>query len=214
MEEMDDKKREIILQASNVYMHYGIKSVTMDEMARQLGISKKTLYQYVEDKNDLVKQCLLIHTKEQENEVCKMKEESGNAIEQLLKMSRFITKTLKQIHPSIFFDLSRYHPDVMKMMDNHKKTFVCGSIVDNLKLGIEQGMYRQNLNPEIIARFYATMTDDVLNINITEQPTHRPEAIYSELFRYHIRGIATKKGIDYLKEIVKNDPELSTGIEE
>jgi AcrR family transcriptional regulator len=90
------EKREIITQATAIYLKFGIKSVTMDEMARQLGISKKTLYSYVADKNELVEQCVLL---EHEGEVCQIGEinkQFENAIDEMLAISRYVAGTLKK----------------------------------------------------------------------------------------------------------------------
>lgn len=209
---MEEKKRELVLKASEVYMRYGIKSMTMDEMARQLGVSKKTLYQYVKDKNDLVQQCVLLQHEEEQQMIQEVVKSTDNAIEQMLQISRIIIDELRQIHPSIFFDLAKYHPSVMKMMEGHKDEFVCGCIEENLIAGIKQGLYRKNLNPRVISSIYVGMIDLVMQGTIINDLNLRPDEIYSEMFRYHIRGIASEKGLEYLAELIKNDKSLSYGM--
>lgn len=199
------------MQASGIYMRYGIKSMTMDEMARQLGVSKKTLYQYVKDKNDLVEQCLQLQHEEEHKKIREVAESTENAIEQMLKISRIIIEELRNIHPSIFFDLSKYHPSAMKMMNGHKEEFICGCIIQNLVLGIKQGLYRKNLNPEVISAIYISMIDLMMHDGINDTKL-RPDEIYSEIFRYHIRGIASDQGLEYLIELTKNDDTLSHGM--
>ena len=135
---MNDKKQELIEQAKAIYLKFGIKSVTMDEMARQLGVSKKTLYSFVKDKNELVELCVL---SEHEGEICKIGEINQtyqNAIDEILAISKYVAGTLKKLHPSIFFDLAKYHPNVLKIMNNHKREFVRGCVIDNLQKGIDQ----------------------------------------------------------------------------
>ena len=209
---MDEKKREIVMQAAEVYMRYGIKSVTMDEMARQLGVSKKTLYLYVKDKNDLVEQCVLLNHQEEEKVIQQLVETTDNAIEQMLKISRFVMGELRKIHPSIFFDLERYHPSAMKMMECHKDEFITGCIEQNLINGIKQGLYRENLNPKIISDIYVGMIDMVMGSELSRATDLPPDQIYSEMFRYHIRGIATDKGLKALQNLVEKDDSLSPGI--
>lgn len=208
---MEEKKRELILSATEIYMRYGIKSMTMDEMARQLGVSKKTLYQFVKDKNDLVEQCLLLQHEEEQKMIAEIVSETDNAIEQMLHISRVIIEELRNIHPSIFFDLAKYHPSAMKMIEGHKDQFICGCITENLVVGIKQGFYRKNLNPEVISAIYVGMIDMLMQDKISNIKL-RPDEIYSELFRYHIRGIASEKGLEFLSKLVKNDPSLSYGI--
>ena len=186
-------------------MKYGIKSVTMDEMARQLGISKKTLYTFVADKNELVEACVsMAH----EGEICQIgliNEESKNAIDEMLRISRFVAGELKKIHPSIFFDLAKYHPGALEIMKSHKQEFVKGCVLDNLQRGIEQGLYRSNLNVEVLSTIYLATIDHIILGDIFHDSKVSMESIYAEFFRYHIKGIASTKGLKYLNELIKND---------
>jgi len=205
---MDEKKADIVKEALEIYMKYGIKSVTMDEMARQLGVSKKTLYVHVKDKNDLVEQCLMYGQMCDMEEIDKIAETNDNAIEELLEVGRYIIKTLGSIHPSIFFDLSKYHHSSLKSMQKHKNETVRGSIVNNLTRGIEQGVYRKNLSPNIISRLHIAMMDLIISTEVFPHDEVSVEQAYLEFFRYHIRGIASEKGLESLKELIRNDENL------
>lgn len=206
---MEDKKREIVYKASDIYMRYGVKSMTMDEMARQLGVSKKTLYLHVKDKNDLVEQCMLMQHENEQEQIAKIISETENAIEQMWQISQYIVSELQKVHPSIFFDLAKYHPSVIQMMQCHKDEFICGCIEENLVNGIKQGFYRENLNPKVISSIYVRLIDIMMGGSISQQSNLKADEVYSEMFRYHIRGCASKKGIDYLVELIKNDNSLS-----
>lgn len=202
---MDPKKREIITQATAIYLKFGIKSVTMDEMSRQLGISKKTLYSYVADKNELVEQCVLL---EHEGEVCQIgviNKQFENAIDEMLAISRYVAGTLKKVHPSIFFDLAKYHPSALKMMNTHKHDFVRGCVVDNLQRGIKQGLYRSNLKVEVVSTIYLATMDHIMLGDIFPESPYSLDSIYQEFFRYHIKGISSANGLEYLNELIKND---------
>lgn len=202
---MDEKKKEIIAQATAVYLKYGIKSVTMDEMARQLGISKKTLYSFVADKNELVEQCVLMS---HADEVCRIADISTrytNAIDEILEISRSVAGELKRIHPSIFFDLAKYHPNALKLMNTHKHDYVRGCVMNNLRKGIEQGLYRANLNVEILSTIYLATIDHIMLGEIFDERETSLDLIYKEYFRYHIKGIASARGIEYLNELIQND---------
>ncbi|MBK9192570.1 MAG: TetR/AcrR family transcriptional regulator [Crocinitomicaceae bacterium] len=202
---MDEKKRELITQATAIYLKYGIKSVTMDEMARQLGISKKTLYSYVADKNELVELCVLL---EHEGEVCRMGEISKtneNAIDEMLAISTSVAQELKKIHPSIFFDLAKYHPNALKMMNAHKREFVKGCVTDNLQRGIKQGLYRSDINIEVVATIYLATIDHIMLGDIFPDSHDKLDLIYQEFFSYHLRGIANNNGLEYLNELTKQN---------
>ena len=205
---MDEKKMEIIGAALEVYLRFGIKSVTMDEMARQLGVSKKTLYLYVKDKNELVEQCLL-HAHNCDLEcVDEIFARDLNAIEELLEVGRYIVKELGSIHPSIFFDLSKYHPGVLKMVHEHKYETIRSKVKANLTRGIEEGVYRDNLTPEIVSRLHMGIMDFIMSGEGISVSEYRVDEVYSEFFRYHIRGIASNKGLELLKELVRKDENL------
>ena len=206
---MEDKKREIVYKASEIYMRYGVKSMTMDEMARQLGVSKKTLYLHVKDKNDLVEQCMLMQHEMEQEQIAVIISETENAIEQMWRISQLILSELQKVHPSIFFDLAKYHPSVIEMMQVHKDKFVCGCIEENLVNGIKQGFYRENLNPKVISGIYVRLIDIVMDGSISHQSKLKADEVYSEMFRYHIRGCASQKGLDHLVNLIKDDNSLT-----
>lgn len=197
------------MKASEVYMKYGVKSMTMDEMARQLGVSKKTLYLHVNDKNDLVEQCMLLKHEDEKQHMADIIAKTDNAIEQMLYISQFIISQLQHIHPSIFFDLAKYHPNVMSMMECHKDEFICGCIEQNLVNGINQGLYRKNLNSKVISAIYVGTVDLVMSGELMTASKLDASQVYSEIFRYHIRGCANEQGLEYLVELIKNDDSLS-----
>jgi AcrR family transcriptional regulator len=202
---MNDKKMEFIGKALEVYMKYGIKSVTMDEMARQVGVSKKTIYQYVKDKNDLVEQCITCAQMMDEELIKIIISQNENAIDEVLAISKYIGEELKKVHPSIFFDLAKYHPKAMDMIKCHKDDFIRDCVKDNLIKGIDQGYYRGNMNVDIISKVYLTTMDHVLAGDFFDSTKISPDQIYLDVFRYHIRGIASEKGITYLTEKLKNN---------
>jgi AcrR family transcriptional regulator len=205
---METKKAELVKEALAVYLKFGIKSVTMDEMARQLGVSKKTLYQYVNDKNELVEACIVFEMQQAFDGVNTIMSKELNAIEELLEIGRFMIKELGAIHPSIFFDLSKYHPGVFKLIQHHKDENMCNTLVSNLQRGVDEGVYRENLTPSIVARLHMSLMDVIIRGEAVPVSEYRVDEVYSEFFRYHVRGIASKKGLTYLKELVRKDENL------
>ncbi len=200
---MENKKQEFLLQALGVYMQLGIKSVTMDELARQLGISKKTIYTYVKDKNDLVIQCI---KQAQQNEECEIKdisESENNAIDELLKVGELVAQRLRSVHPSIFFDLQKYHPEAYQLMNVHRNKLIINSVTSNLKKGKEQGLYRNNINEDILSKMYVSFIDVLFHGDVFPTSKYSFIQVYSEYFKYHIRGIASDKGLNYLEKIMK-----------
>ena len=200
---MENKELEIVSQALRVFMKYGIKAVTMDDMSRHLGISKKTLYNFVKDKNDLVTKSLKLQCNSENKEVCSIRERELSAIEEMFEIGKFISGMLKEVHPSIHYDLEKYHPEAFEGSIKEHKENVFNCISQNLEKGIEEGYYRKDLNIKVIAHLYIRKVDLVFDASIFPPEEISFEQVYGVMFGYHIRGIASKKGIEYLEKRLK-----------
>lgn len=199
-----DKHHHVIAEITKLFMKLGIKSLTMEDIARHVGISKKTLYLFVSDKNDLVKKGISLMIEHEKQTLSSAREESVNAIDELIGVTKCVSSEIGEIHPSVIFDLQKYHPQAWKLLENHKKAFIHSMMLDNLKRGIKEGYYRENINPEIIANIYIGMVDNILNPENPINKTLSIDKMHTEIIRYHIRGIANDKGLTYLKEALKN----------
>ncbi|MFK7755430.1 MAG: TetR/AcrR family transcriptional regulator [Flavobacteriales bacterium] len=197
---MEEKEKGIILGATEVFMRLGIKSVNMDDISRQLGISKKTLYKYVSDKNDLVHKSVLIMMDLEDEAIEDIQSRDLNAIDENMEIMKHAMGMLNNMHPSIMFDMEKYHPTILRsMMDNrHSKIYDC--VMSNLKQGITEGLYRKNLNADVIAKMSINSMDVILDKTEIHIEGISFSEKFKEYFRYHIRGIASEKGITYLKE--------------
>ncbi len=191
--------KEIIIKVSEIYLKYGIKSVTMDDVARELGISKKTLYQYFKDKDDLVKKVVDYHMDLQHESMKGFASKNVNAIEELLMVSKFIANFLKQINPSVTYDIQKYYPEIWKSITSDRRDHIFNQIKENMKRGIKEGLYRKDLNTDIIAHFYLIRLDAAKTLDLITENKYPYEEIFNTFFSYHIRGIANQKGIDYLE---------------
>lgn len=206
MEEVQiDKGTEIIAKVSALLMQYGIKSMTMDDISRQLGISKKTLYQYVSDKNDLVVKvmsAIVAAEKHVANSLC---EANPNAIDMVFELTKEMSQKFGQTHPSIHYDLQKYHPEAWEIFTDFKESFIADCMKDNIERGIEQGLYRSNIDPFIISRVYTAKVEFCFD-GVTFPPSKYDfSKIHLEMMRYHVRGIASDKGLEYLKEKVNKE---------
>ena len=193
------------MKTLEVYMKFGIKSVTMDELARQLGMSKKTIYTFVKDKNDLVEQCIEFAQKGEMCEIEALTQANEHAIDELFAIGELISEKLRAVHPSIFFDLQKYHPNAYKMMNCHREDLISESVISNLKRGKSQGLYRENLDEIIISKMYLSFINVLFSGEAFPQKDFSFIQVYSEYFRYHVRGIASDKGLKYLEKIVKSN---------
>ena len=201
---MEEKERIFIGQALQAFLKYGIKSMTMDDLARHLGMSKKTIYNYVKDKNELVEKGLAMQFNTEECAVADICAKNLNAIDEMFEIGLFISGMLNEMHPSIHYDLEKYHADSFhKAKKSHEQhTYQC--TVDNLKKGMAEGLYRENLNADVIAKIYMSKIDIVFDAELFPPTEISFNEVYSTMFRYHILGVASTKGATYLKKKLKS----------
>jgi len=203
--EEKDKSCHIIGSVLELFMQFGIKSLTMDDISRKLGISKKTLYQIVKDKKDLVNKGMKLCLEEEELILTQTSKESENAIDELIGFTRFVNSRLRDLHASVIYDIQKYHIESWKMIQEHKQKFIRNSILENTKRGIKEGLYRENLNPEIITSLYMVMMDGFFHVEENFEKGTRLEDLHMEMIRYHVRGVANEKGITLLKESLSKE---------
>jgi len=198
---MQEKQAQILQEVGDLFMRYGIKSVTMDDVAKSLKMSKKTLYQHVSDKQDLVKKVMSGYCELDKLAVHSIIEMHGdNAIDEILAITKYVTTQIKNIHPSIHYDLEKYYPEAWAEMNAFKVDFIYQHIAGNLERGIDQGLYRPNVNVAIIAKLYVTKLDIVFDPAVFPTREFQFVDVYMEMMRYHVRGVASEKGLKYLQE--------------
>ncbi len=203
--EEQEKSCVIVSGALELFMKFGVKSMTMQDVSSKLGMSKKTLYQFVKDKKDLVKKGMCLCIEEEQSFLSKVTKESENAIDELIGFTLFVNSRLRDMHVSVIYDIKKYHPESWKMMDDHKQMFVKKAILENTKRGIKEGIYRKNLNPEIITSLYMVMVESFFQVNDHFGKDVKLEELHLEMIRYHVRGVANDKGIALLKETLKKE---------
>lgn len=146
-------QERIILKTHDLFMRYGIRSVSMDEIAAQLGISKKTIYQYFADKDALVDGVLDIEIHRNELECKTHKQHCENAVHEVFLAMDMVHEMLKTMNPAILYDLKKYHPNGFKKFNDHKNQFFYAIIKDNLERGIKEELYRSEIQIDILCRF-------------------------------------------------------------
>ncbi len=201
---MDEKAKKILEQVTVLFMQYGIKSLTMDDIARHLGMSKKTLYQSFSDKADLVKKGIQAHMNHEVTAIIDIQSKSENAIEEMFLIAQNASKYLQSMHPSILFDLEKYYPAAFLKFNEYKTQIIMSCIAKNIEDGIKQGLYRNNINIPIVAGLYVGRMDIIFDQELFPSNQYSAKDVYFEAIRYHIRGIASEKGMEYLKDKFKS----------
>jgi AcrR family transcriptional regulator len=204
-EEEKEKSCQLIGACLDLFMKFGVKSLTMEDISRKLGISKKTLYQFVKDKKDLVNKGMSLCLEEEKTVLTKVSVESDHAIDELIGFTRFVNSRLSDMHASVIYDIKKYHSESWELLQEHKQYFVRNSILENSKRGIKEGLYRENLNPEIITSLYMLMMEGFFHAEQTFGKNIRLEELHLEMIRYHVRGVANEKGLALLKETLNKE---------
>ncbi len=204
---MDEIKNKILHGAIHLYMKYGIKSLTMDDISRELGISKKTLYVYVTDKDDLVNQAVKVHLSDEEVECRQLFDNLNNPIGEMINVIKWQFKNHGKMNQSALFDLKKYHPESFREFLAFKDRTIKPRLIDNLKRGIASEVYHSDLNIEFTVQIYLHLIDFSFNPDITG--FNNIAKIMFELIKYHLYSITSIKGRKILaKELEKFNLEL------
>ncbi len=197
---MNEKKEEILNKVRELYSRYGIKSVTMDDVVHEVGISKKTLYQFFRDKSELVAEVIRCETSIKTEEHDEAIKGSSNALEMMLKFYDFQAQMIRESNPSLLYDLKKYYPEIHKDFMDHKRTMIFENVMNNLKQGKSEGLYRKDLNEKVIATLNLLRVEAFINSDaIRTEELLNPE-FFREMFTYHMYGIVNEKGRELLEQ--------------
>ncbi|MFC4738643.1 TetR/AcrR family transcriptional regulator [Flavobacterium ponti] len=196
-------KDQILNKATEMFLTLGFKSVTMDDIASEMGISKKTIYQHFSNKDALVKATT---TNLFETISCGIDEiilADKNPIEELFAIKEFVLKNLKDENTSPIYQLHKYYPRIHKslMLKQFDKMGSC--VVKNLEKGISLGLFRKDINKDYISRFYFSGMNSIKDVELFNPEVFSLKDLQAKYLEYHLRGICTPKGIEQLETIIK-----------
>jgi AcrR family transcriptional regulator len=197
---MEKEIIKILEQVRELFYKYGVRSVSMDDIARDLGISKKRLYEQFKSKSELVEKLLYLERKNFEVIFDKHNFEGVNAIDILLTVSRELGNKFRDISPSMTYDMKKYYPTIYLQHVEERIEFIFGKIKINLEKGINQGMYRNDLSIELIARLYIRRLMDLHDPEVFPADKFSFQTLFDVMFDNFIRGIANPVGIEYYEQ--------------
>jgi AcrR family transcriptional regulator len=196
---MTTKKNEvsdrILMHANEMFMQFGLKSVSMDDIASRLGISKKTIYQYFADKEALVKEVVSKRTGENQLVYECDCERSENAIHEFFLAKEQASKLFQTMNPSIIYDLHKYYPKAFQIFSAHKNVFIYEKIKNNIIRGIQEGLYRDDIDIETMARFRAESLIMPFNPSFQSMLHKDLVAVSNEISIHFLYGLVSPKGI-------------------
>jgi AcrR family transcriptional regulator len=191
---MDTIKKKILTEAEALFMRLGLKSVSMDDIARKLGMSKKTLYQYVNGKEDLIDQVMEANGQRDMEMIITSANESSDAIDEFLRNSRHFIREMRNVSPTTLYDLKKYYLQIWEnQVKSHIENFVtCISV--NITRGQAEGLYRADTSADIIARFYGQTVIAITDTSLFPAVNVPIDQIIHQHAVYHLHGIMTEKG--------------------
>jgi AcrR family transcriptional regulator len=189
-----DQKQRIIAGAEELFFRAGIRSVTMDDIARHFGMSKKTLYQFFKDKNDLVNTLVKEKISEDCDHMCDIGTGAENAFEALVKMLNYHEEFFGKINPIVIHDLKKYHPEAWNELQSFKSEVVSKAMEDILQRGIEEGDIRPDVDPLIMARLRIYQVELGFDQRIYPLSSFNTWKVQLQLLEHFIYGVASDKG--------------------
>jgi len=196
-------EQKIIATSDKLFMRYGLKSVSMDDIARELGMSKKTIYQFVDNKEELIKEIVVSRIEGEMKMLDQVFKESNDALEELLGIARYITTELRDMSPKVMYDMQKYYREVFQLIESFHNEFIYKTIKNNLVRGIKEGLFRKDINAEVIARLYVGKNVMLVDESAFSLREYHPDELFIQHIRYHIHGVAAPKGIKLLEKYSK-----------
>ncbi len=189
-----DVRERIKQKADELYRRYGIKSVTMDEIASQLGVSKKTIYQSFSDKNELV-DAVIVDLLNYNKECCKKdKATAQNAIDEVYLAMEMLESMFENMNPSILFDMERNHPATYEKFKKHKYNFLFHLVKENIERGKREELYRPEINADVVATVRLETMMMPFNENLFPKSKYTLVFLEKQLIEYYLFGLVSQKG--------------------
>ncbi|GAA0893394.1 TetR/AcrR family transcriptional regulator [Fulvivirga kasyanovii] len=204
-----DIRTKIIDGAGELFTRYGVRSVSMDDIARQLSISKKTIYQYFKDKDEIVTKAVRARIEFEKEEYDEIFDSSHDAVEELAKVSKCMRKDFHEMNPSLLFDLQKYHPKAWAVWLDFKNKHMRDSIVTNLKRGIAEGYFREEIDPEFMAILRVEQVQLVFDNQIFPSDQFNLKETQMKLLDHYVHGIVTEKGRKLYMEYLEKEKTLN-----
>ncbi len=197
MTEIDTKQR-IQKAAHDLLMQFGIRSVSMDDIAANLGMSKKTIYQYFKDKDELVAAVVDEVIKTNQCSCLEDRDKAENAVHEIFLVMEMMAKMFKTMNPSILFDMQKYHPVAFQKFAKHKNEFLFNMCTTNMERGLKEGLYRPELAVDILCRYRVETMFIPFNPEFQNSVKHSLAKIEEEILVHFLFGLVSLKGYELI----------------
>ncbi|MFK7811027.1 MAG: TetR/AcrR family transcriptional regulator [Maribacter sp.] len=200
-------KEKILEKATDMFLNYGFKSVTMDDIASKMGISKKTIYANFANKTNLIEDSTMHLFHIISNGIDQICDLEKNPIEELYEIKKFVMMNLKNEKSSPQYQLQKYYPKVFNVLRTKHFEVMQECVVRNIEKGIELGIYRENLNIEFVSRIYFSGVNSIKDQQFFPLEKFHVATLMDDYLEYHLRGIVTPNGRKILNKIINSNQE-------
>ena len=196
----DPKLKTILDRVIELFYEFGIRNLNMDDISRKLKISKKTLYQYFKSKEDLIEKLFYYDEMRWNEKLSKCKLNDLNAIDILIQVSILVTDEMSRLNPQLKFELKKYYEPVFNKFFQIKQNHIFNQISKNILKGINEGLYRTDVNIDLTAGLYVRNLIDMHNKDYCFVENITFDQVFEAMFENHIRAISTAEGIEYFEK--------------
>lgn len=204
-EQNNQMKERIIEKTADMFMRYGVRSVTMDDIANRISISKKTIYQHFKDKKEVVSVCMEYLMEQDYQDILEVQAQAKDVIHEMVLMSLLFRKKIKEMNPGLLFDLKKYHPNAWHVYLNMKDRCFRSTIIDSLERGKKEGFIREDVDVPIIAQMRMAHVEIGFDPDIFSPQEYDMTQVQMQMFTHFVYGVTTQKGQElfnqYLQEI-------------
>ncbi len=205
-------EERIIQGAGELFFRNGIRTVTMDDIASKLGISKKTIYNYFEDKNILVQSLTESILKDEHHHMLTFRDKSKNPVEEILMVMDHLSSFFQRKNPALFYDLQKYHPNAWHSFKSFKDQAMIGFVEENLKAGIKEELYRSNINIKVLSKLRIEQVEWGMNPLLFPSSEFNLKKVQLELLDHFLHGIVSMKGFKLIEKYKKQTKVLHSKI--
>lgn len=189
-----EPKDRILQKAEELFMQFGIRSVSMDDIANNLGMSKKTLYQYFADKDELVEAVVDGHIKGIQEDCIDCRKEAKDAIHEIFNTMERIMEEFSNMNPMLLYDLEKFHHKAYQRFRDHKNKFLLQVIIENIEWGIKDELYRPDVNVDVMSKFRIESMMIPFNVSVFSPGKYNLASTSGLIIENFIYGLATIKG--------------------
>lgn len=187
-------KLRILREFEALVFRYGIKSISMDDIAKQLGISKKTIYHYYKDKDEIIHKLMDKNLKERKKEMDKIIKESNNAIDEVFNSIKLMGALFRKINPRVFYDLQKYHPKTWTLCISFREGYMQKVLERTMANGIKQGLFREDINIPVLSRMRMQQLEIIFNPYAFPPDKFSFAEVQLVILEHFIFGICTLRG--------------------